>query len=172
MRFYSALISEPGKSRGTWKTWFFDPTWQLRGFWQDRNDRKHILHLYRPRVPYFLSHKIVKSLTLRIYGKFKFQCTRIDPQNHPHCPGSIQDTFIICSSISHHQIFLKYVAKKRNLENPVHWQKTKLKKTGFAWKTWFFGPIWQLRGFWQAGSVRTNGAQLSGTRCRIFCLTE
>ena len=32
---------------------------QLRGIWQDRNERKHILRLYRPRVSNFLSHRIV-----------------------------------------------------------------------------------------------------------------
>ena len=40
----------------------------------------HILHLYRPRVSYFLSHGIVKSLTFKIYGKLKFQCTRNGPR--------------------------------------------------------------------------------------------
>ena len=49
-------------------------------------------------------------------GKLTFQCTRNGFQNHPFCPGSIQDTFII-SSISHHQIFQKYSAKKTNIEN-------------------------------------------------------
>ncbi len=75
-------------------------------FWQDRSARKNGAQLYGPRVSNFLSHRItlVNSLTFRIYGKLKFQCIRNGPQNPPFCPGSIQDTFIICSSISHHQI--------------------------------------------------------------------
>ena len=39
--------------------------------------------LYGPRVSNFLSHRIVKSLTFRIYGKLKFQCTRNGPRNPP-----------------------------------------------------------------------------------------
>ena len=41
-----------------------------------------------------------KSLTFRIYGKLEFQCTRNGTQNHPFCPGPIQDTFIIFLDIS------------------------------------------------------------------------
>ena len=37
----------------------------------------------------------------------EFQCTRNGPQNLPFCPGSLQDTFIIYSSISHQHIFSK-----------------------------------------------------------------
>ena len=55
----------------------------------------HILHLYRPRISYVLSHRIVKSLTFRIFGKLKFQCTRNGPKSPPYCAGSIQDAFII-----------------------------------------------------------------------------
>ena len=57
------------------------------------------------RVSNFLSHRIVKSLTFRIHGKLKCPCTRNGNQNHPFCPGSVQDTFIIFSSISRHQIW-------------------------------------------------------------------
>ena len=90
--------------------YFVDPIWQLIRFWQDRNERKHILHLCRPRVSNFLSHRIVKSLTRRIFGKLELQCTRNGTQKPPICPGSIQDTFLIFSSISHHQIFQTYSA--------------------------------------------------------------
>ena len=99
------------------KKFLFDPVWQLRGFWQDRNERKHLAQLYRPRVCYVLSHRIVKSLTFRIYVKLKFQCTRNGPQNPPFCPGSIQDTFIIYSSISHQHLSQQYFKKITNLEN-------------------------------------------------------
>ena len=34
----------------------------------------------------------------------EFQCTRNGPQNSPFCSGSLQDTFIIYSSISHQHI--------------------------------------------------------------------
>ena len=69
------------------------------------------------RVSNFLSHRKVKSLTFRIYGKFESQCARNGPQNPPFCPGPVQDTFIIYSSISHQHIVRTYFATKRNLEN-------------------------------------------------------
>jgi hypothetical protein len=84
--------------------------------WQDRSVRENGAQLYGPRVYNLLSHGIVKSLTFRVYGKLEFQCTRNGPQNLPFCPGSIQNTFINFSSISHHQIFQQYVANKINLE--------------------------------------------------------
>ena len=55
------LLVKLEKTGSTWTNCFFDPIWQLRGFWQDRNGRKHIAQLYRPRVSYVLSHQIVKS---------------------------------------------------------------------------------------------------------------
>ena len=55
--------------------------------------------LYGPWVSNFLSHRIVKSLTFRIYGKLKFQCTRNGTQNHPFCPGSPQTTSIIVKAL-------------------------------------------------------------------------
>ena len=48
-------------------------------------------------------------------GKLTFQSTRNGPQNLPFCPGPLQDTFIIFSSISHQHIFRKYFKK-----NDVH----------------------------------------------------
>ena len=50
-------------------------------------------------------------------GKLTFQCNRNGPQNPPFCPGSLQDTFIICSSLSHQHNFQKQNAKINNLEN-------------------------------------------------------
>ena len=50
-------------------------------------------------------------------GKLTFQSTRNGPQNLPFCPGSLQDTFIIYSSISHQHIFRTYFANKTNLDN-------------------------------------------------------
>ena len=47
-------------------------------------------------------------------GKLTFQSTRNGPQNLPFCPGSLQDTFIIFSSISHQHIFRKYFSKKND----------------------------------------------------------
>ena len=44
-------------------------------------------------------------------SKLELQCTRNGPQNHPYCPGSLQDTFIIYSSLSHQPISRKYLAK-------------------------------------------------------------
>ena len=46
------------------------------------------------------------------HGKLSFQCTRNGPQNPPFCPGPLQDTFIIYSSISHQHIFRTYFAKR------------------------------------------------------------
>ena len=99
------LLVNLEKTGFSWKTGFFGPIWQLRGFWQDRSVRKNGAQLYGPRVSSFLSHRIVKSLTFMIFGKLEFQCTRNGFRNPPFCPGSIQDTFIMFSSISHHHIF-------------------------------------------------------------------
>ena len=44
-------------------------------------------------------------------GKLTFQCTTNDPQNPPFCPGSLQDTFIIYSSISRQHISQTYFGK-------------------------------------------------------------
>ena len=46
------------------KVSFVDPIWQLRGLWQDRNERKHLAQLYRPQVSYVLSHQIAKSFQI------------------------------------------------------------------------------------------------------------
>ena len=41
--------------------------WQLRTFWQDRNERKHILHPSGTRVPFVLSHQIVQSFHFHVF---------------------------------------------------------------------------------------------------------
>ena len=46
-------------------------------------------------------------------GKLTFQSTRNGPQNPPFWSGSLQDTFIIYSSISHQHIFQTYFAKRK-----------------------------------------------------------
>ena len=46
-------------------------------------------------------------------GKLTFQSTRNCSQNPPFCPGSLQDTFIIYSSISHQHMFQTYFAKNK-----------------------------------------------------------
>ena len=124
------LLVNLEKTGFSWNTWFVDPIWQLRGFWRDRNERKNGAQLYGPRVSNFLSHRIVNSLIVMIFGKLEFQCTRNDPQNPPYCPGSLQDTFIIYSSISHQHIFRKYVPWK-NLENRTS-ENLKIQKPRFT----------------------------------------
>ena len=56
----------------------------------------------------------------------EFQCTRNGPQNLPFCPGSLQDTFMIYSSISHQHIFQKDLAKTKilRIENLKIWIMT------------------------------------------------
>ena len=51
-------------------------------------------------------------------GKLTFQSTRNGPQNLPFCPGPLQDTFILFSSIFHQHIFRKYFSKKTKTDNP------------------------------------------------------
>ena len=48
-------------------------------------------------------------------GKLTFQCTRNCNQNHPFCPGSLQDTFIMYSLILHQRIFRKYFVPQKGL---------------------------------------------------------
>ena len=50
-------------------------------------------------------------------GKLAFQCTRNGLQKPPFCPGSLQDTFIIYSSILHQHIFRTYLAERNKNEN-------------------------------------------------------
>ena len=62
-------------------------------------------------------HGIRKSYFSTFDGKLESQCIRNGSQNPPFCPWSLQDTFIIYSSISHQHVFQTDFAKKQNLEN-------------------------------------------------------
>ena len=60
-------------------------------------------------------------------GKLTFQCIRNGPQNTPFCPGSLQDTFIIYSLISHQHNYQKkqmdiWKSKKRGSPTGAHFQ--------------------------------------------------
>ena len=103
----STVEMEPGVNLG--KAWFSCNTCFFESIlhWQDGSVRKN------GRVSDVLSHRIAKSLTSMIYGKLECQCTRNCTQNHPFCLGSIQDAFIIYSSISHNHISQADFAKHR-----------------------------------------------------------
>ena len=81
----------------------------FRGFQGDRTDRT-VLHANCGTW-----HRKVHFSTFS--GKLTFQSSRNGLQNPPYCPGSLQDTFIIYSSISHQHNFRKYFPKELNLEN-------------------------------------------------------
>ena len=90
-----ALVSEPGKNWVFMKNLIYRPHMAIEGVLTRQKCAEKWCATLWARVANFLSHRIVKSLTFRIYGKLKFQCTRNGTQNPPFCPGSIQDTFII-----------------------------------------------------------------------------
>ena len=79
-------------------------------------------------------------------SKLEFQCTRSGSQNPPYCPGSLQDTLIIYSSISHQPIFRKYFAKHRNLENRKS-EKLAIPKPRFTNR----GPVFMFERFLETG---------------------
>ena len=55
-------------------------------------------------------------------GKLTFQSSRNGFQNPPYCPGSLQDIFIIYSSISHQHNFRKYFPEKiARIDNMKIW---------------------------------------------------
>ena len=80
----------------------------LRGFQEDRTDRTVLLAKFQPIWWYMVS----VSPLFNIFGKLTFQSTRNGIQNPPFCPGSLQDTFIIYSSISHQHISKIFSKKK------------------------------------------------------------
>ena len=96
--------------------------------------------LYGARVSNFLSHRIVKSLTFRIYGKFKFQCTRNGPQNPPFCPGSIQDTCILFPRYLTTRFLKMILQKPINLENRTS-GNMKIQKPRFTNRSPARGPL-------------------------------
>ena len=71
-----------------------------------RTVRRHRRNFSRDLV----LHDIRKSTFSEI---LEFQCTRNGPQILPFCPGSLQDTFIIYSSISHQHIFSKILPNQK-----------------------------------------------------------
>ena len=77
-------------------------------------------------------------------GKLELQCTRNGPQNPPFCPGSLQDTFIIYSSISHQHIFQTYFAK-RKISRIEHLEIWKSKNPGSLTGAQFAGVVRQRR---------------------------
>ena len=80
--------------------------------------RENSAQLYGPQVSNFLPHRRVKSLTFRIYGTFKFQCTRNGPQNvyifqgHPRTPLLVVPRYLTT-------MFSKMILQKQkqNIEN-------------------------------------------------------
>ena len=75
-------------------------------------------------------------------GKLELQCARNGSQNLPFCPGSLQDTFIIYSSISHQHIFRR--KQKRTGKHIEHRKSGHLKNR--SWKV-------KVSSFVSAGTV-------------------
>ena len=66
----------------------------------------------------------------------EFQCTRNGPRNLPFCPGSLQDTFIIYSSISHQRIFSEiFPNEKKEIRN------LEIRKSDSGTHSCFFPPL-------------------------------
>ena len=59
-------------------------------------------------------------------GKPTFQCNRNGIQNPPYCPGSLQDAFIIHSSISHQHNFRTYFQKQNGKSEIVKSEISKI----------------------------------------------
>ena len=79
----------------------------FRGFQEDRTDHTVLLANFQPVFGGTWGQKVHLATC---DGKLTFQSTRNGPQNISFCPGSLQDAFIIYSSISHQHIYRKYVA--------------------------------------------------------------
>ena len=92
-----------------------------------------------PKFRAIWSYMASKSPLFNISGKLTFQSSRKGLQNPPFCPGSLQDTFIIYSSISHQHMFRKYCTQTKDLEN---WKSENIKSR--SWKvSWFvFSQRW------------------------------
>jgi hypothetical protein len=95
----------------------FLPMLQLRGFWQDGRVRTIDAQLYGSMVSNFLSHRIVKSLSCRVFGILEFQCIRNGSQNLPVCPGSPQNAFIMFSHIFQNHLFFKLMFMESKSDN-------------------------------------------------------
>ena len=105
-------------------------------------------------------------------GKLTCQSTRNVPQNLPFCPGSLQDTFIIYSSISHQHMFRNYFAKQK-----IHnWKSEDIKSR--SWKvSWFvFSQRWTNNGrsltdnLTGTGTNRINTNEYDSNRICTNCL--
>ena len=95
-----------------------------------------------------------------IDGKLTFRCTRNGPQNPPFCPGSLQDTFIIYSSILHQHNFQKCFAKRKisRIEN------LKIQKPRFANRSPVRSPY--VRSLWKTvANVLCSCRRASGIHC-------
>ena len=99
------LLVNLEKSRFSQKLFFSEFRLQLGrpgGVQGDRTDRTKTAQQISARFGLTWHRKVHFST---FSGKLTFQSTRNGPQNLPFCPGSLQDTFIIYSSISHQHIF-------------------------------------------------------------------
>ena len=76
----------------------------------DRTDRTKTAQQFVARFGLTWHRKVHFST---FSGKLTFQSNRNGPQNPPFCPGSLRDTFIIHSSISHQHICQQYFAKRK-----------------------------------------------------------
>ena len=110
-------------------------------------------------------------------GKLELQCIRNGLQNLPYCPGFLQNTFIIYSSISHHQIFQNHFAKNKNLENHKS-ENMKIQKPRFTnrnperlLKPWFhqIAPTkYRKRRIVQLSRLLLVNLEKSGFRQKLF----
>ena len=96
------------------------------GVWGERTDHTKIFRRTLAGFALTWGQKVNFST---LDGKLELQCSRNSNQNLPFCPGSLQDTFIIYSSISHQHIFRTYFAKSINLDNRKS-ENLKIQKTG------------------------------------------
>ena len=96
------------------KLWFRLKLGRSRGVREERTDHTQLFR--RTLAGFGLTwHRKVHFSTFS--GHVTFQCTRNGIQNHPFCPGSLQDTFIIYSLIFQQHIFQTCFFKKKHLEN-------------------------------------------------------
>ena len=112
---------------------FLSPYGNGGGFDKTEVCGKMVRDFMGPWSPIFCLTKLSNLFIFMISSQLTFQCTRNGPQNLPYCPGSIQDTLIIYSSISHQPIYRTYFAKNKNLENRKS-GNLKIPKTRFTHK--------------------------------------
>ena len=94
------------------------------GFGKTEMSRNTLRNFIDPRSATICLTKKPNLFKFMICGKLTFQCTRNGPQNLPYCPGSIQDTFIIYSSISHRHVFKKLLREEQisTIQNLKIWK--------------------------------------------------